>query len=115
MTRDQRLVDPRIVAEDECDSRDACARYRSCRVEKEDYYSSVGPVGRSYYWRNRSARDGKSQSIVVARRKNGDASKGPSHSSASILTLFEDSGTRWISVRVGRPRSIARVASTAWY
>ena len=56
-----------------------------------------GPVRRSNYWRDRSARDEKSQSIVVARLRNEDASdEGPSHSSASISTLFEDCG---ISVR----------------
>ena len=47
---------------------------------------------RSDYWRDRSARDEKSQSIVVARIKNEDASEGPSHSSASISTLFKHSG-----------------------
>ena len=70
-------------------------------LREEDYYR-VGPVGRSDYWRDRSARDEKSQSIVVARISNENASEGPFHSSASI---FEDSG---ISVRAG---SIAHVAS----
>lgn len=69
----------------------ACAGSGYRGVSSEDY-CRVGPVGRSDYWRDRSARDGKSQSIVVARIGNDNASKGPSHSSASILTLFEDSG-----------------------
>lgn len=59
-------MDKRTVAGDECDSRDACARYGSCGVEKADY-RRVCPVERSdYYWRDRSAKDEKSQSIVVA-------------------------------------------------
>lgn len=57
--------------------------------------------------------DEKSQSIVVARIRNDNASQGPFHSSASILTLFEHSGFA-LSSRVGRHRSIARVASH-WY
>lgn len=65
-------------------------------MEKKEYYCRVGPVGGSDYWRDRSARDEKSQSIVVARIRNGNgndnASKRPFHSSASILTLFERSG-----------------------
>ena len=42
-------------------------------VEKKyllPYYCKVGPVGRSDYWRDRSARDEESQSIVVARIRN---------------------------------------------
>ena len=59
-------MDKRTVAGDECDFRDACARYGSCGVEKADY-RRVCPVERSdYYWRDRSAKDEKSQSIVVA-------------------------------------------------
>ncbi len=91
VTKSQRPKDWRTVAEDECDSREACARCGSCCVKKEDW-CRVGPVGRSDYWRDRSARDEKSQSIVVARIRNKDASKGPSHSSASILIQFENSG-----------------------
>ena len=57
----------------------------------------VGPVGRSDYWRDRSARDEKSQSIVVARIRNDMImlimlQEGPSHSSASILARFGYSG-----------------------
>lgn len=63
----------RTGAEDKCDSRNACGRYGSCRVEEED--DCRGPVRRSDYWRDRSARDEKSQSIVVARIKNEDASE----------------------------------------
>ena len=42
VTRGQRLVDQRTGAEDKCDSRNACGRYGSCRVEEEDDYR-VGP------------------------------------------------------------------------
>ena len=52
-------------------------------MEEKDY-CRVGPVRRSGYWRDRSARDEKSPSIVVAKIENDNASKGPFHSSASI-------------------------------
>ena len=71
----------------------------------------VGPVGRcDYYWRDRSARDEKSQSIVVARIRNDNASRGPSHSSASILALFEYSEYSGSVSTLDAMRSIARVA-----
>ena len=42
VTKGQRLVDLRTGAEDKCDSRNACGRYGSCRVEEEDD-CRVGP------------------------------------------------------------------------
>lgn len=38
-------LDQKTVAEDKSDSRDACARYGSCRVERENYYG-VRPLAR---------------------------------------------------------------------
>lgn len=91
VTRFQRPADRRTAAEDERDSRAACAGFGSDDLEKNYYYCRVGPVGGSDYWRDRSARDEKSQSNVVARMRNENASTGPSHSSASIMTLFKES------------------------
>lgn len=92
----------------------ACAGSGYRGVSSEDY-CRVGPVGRSDYWRDRSARDGKSQSIVVARIGNDNASKGPSHSSASILTLFEDSGLVFDLDAIGPSFESLPTGTTAWY
>ena len=42
VTRGQRLVDQRTGAEGKCDSRNACGRYGSCRVEEKDD-NRIGP------------------------------------------------------------------------
>ena len=89
---DQRLLDQRTVPEERFLGTLAPVTDLVLSKEKTTIEYAPSLVERSDYWRDRSARDEKSQSIVVARIKNEDASEGPSHSSASISTLFKHSG-----------------------